>query len=275
MAPRSSALTWTSTFSSSSTRCGVLRSTWVWRERPPSPMKRFTLSLCLGLIALPGAALAAGSSTSTKSEIAQIEQTTVRMRRLKPLHSVAVKIQSNGAFDASFRALLQAGITDPEIEMNRRELVLLGLLKPTDNLRSLLLNSSAAQVVGFYDYHAKALYLRNDSNRLLGPERYNIAHEYTHALQDQHFHLAKLLPDQWPLAYRNSDAVAAHHALTEGDAVNLQTLFINRTYSPQDLQALLKLSSQPDTSPPLPAVLKRQLYFPYTTGVDFVDGLYK
>ncbi len=145
----------------------------------------------------------------------------------------------------------------------------------TDNLHRILFHDSAAQIAGFYDYHRARLYVRNDANAAFGPERYLIAHEYTHALQDQHFNLLKLLPDQFPLTYRNSDAVAAHHALTEGDAVVTEDLFIHQTYSRADLKALNALDSQPSTAPPLPTSIQRQLYFPYTTGVNFAEALYQ
>jgi hypothetical protein len=158
--------------------------------------------------------------------------------------------------------------------MNRREAVLLGELTPRDNLKKILLQGSVGQFAGFYDDQTATLYVRNDGGRALGVDRHTIAHEYTHALQDQHYHLPTLLPDQFPLTYRNSDMVAAHHALTEGDAVTAEIQYIRQTYSRRELNALEKEQSQPVSGPALPKILKRELYFPYTTGLAFVQKLY-
>lgn len=226
-------------------------------------------------LAAPSVALAARQGADVKTEVAQIERVTQQIRSLGARHPVKAVFPSANEFAKAWSRELRQDQTDTEIELNRRESVLLGLLSKGDNLRHLLLSSSADQVAGFYDYHRKVLYVRNDSNRVFGPERYVIAHEYTHALQDQHYDLLKLLPDQFPLTYRNSDAVGAHHALIEGDAVNTQTLFIHQTYSKADLKALIALESAPNHSAPLPTSLLRQFLFPYTTGVDFVTGIYR
>jgi hypothetical protein len=72
-----------------------------------------------------------------------------------------------------------------------------------------------------------------------------IAHEYTHALQDQYYHLNKLMPNLDKVAYRNSDALGAHHALTEGDAVNTELLYIERHYTAQEIKEFIKIESRP------------------------------
>lgn len=238
-------------------------------------MRRFlALALTVG-VAVPGLALAAGTQTKVKSQIAQIERTTEQIRGLAPTHAVKTVLLGNSAFDRAWGVNLRQSEPDAEVELNRRESLELGFLSKKDNLRHLLFHQSAAYILGFYDYIHKVLYVRNSASALFGAGRHTIAHEYTHALQDQHYGLQKLLPDQFPLAYRNSDVVGARHALTEGDAVVTEELYIRRSYSRQDLQALAKLESAPSHDPPLPKALKHQLYFPYTTGVDFVTRLYR
>jgi hypothetical protein len=225
-------------------------------------------------LALPAWTTAATKPASVESEIAQIEEITAKIRQLIPRHGVKVVLPGNGAFNADWSNLLRQDTPTAEVDLDKRESVVLGLLARRDNLTKILFGQSASQIAGFYDYHRGTLFVRNNANQVLGPDRYVIAHEYTHALQDQHYHLARLVPDQFPLQYRNSDAVSAHHALTEGDAVVTETLFIRQTYTRQDLDALnkLQLSIKPA---PLPKAMQRELYFPYTTGVSFVSALYK
>src|SRR5581483_10659952 len=105
------------------------------------------------------------------------------------------------------------------ITLSKEESVTLGVLRPAANLHNILFQGLGAQVEGFYDYHNKILYVR-DANKAFTPAwRWAIAHEYTHALQDQHFNLGKLMPDNSKSPYKNSDALGAHHDLAEGDAV--------------------------------------------------------
>jgi len=240
---------------------------------PPNSMKRLTL-LLLCLLPFPAAARAAAPRLTASQELSQIEHVTERIRHLSQLHPVKVYFPSDKDFNSALSRNMQAANPESEIEIGQRESVLLGLLKKTDNMHDILFRGLGSRVLGFYDYFHRVLYVRSQSNRVFGVERYNIAHEYTHALQDQHYNLEKLMPDETQIKYRNSDAVSAHHALTEGDAVNTQTLFIYQTYSVKDIQGLIKYESQPQNEPPLPKAIEREFYFPYTTGVSFVKKLY-
>lgn len=236
-------------------------------------MMRFAL-LLLCALPFPAVARAAVYPAAQSQQLAQIERVTQKIRQLNQIHTVKTYFLNNQAFNAEVRRNLQELDPESEIEISQRELVLLGQLKKSDNLHDITFNGLTSQVLGLYDYFNRALYVRRDGNQIFGVERYAIAHEYTHALQDQHYSLKKLMPDQNRLAYRNSDAVSAHHALTEGDAVLTQTLFISRTYSPQDVRDLIKFESQPQKTPPIPKAIERSFLFPYTTAVNFVKKLY-
>src|SRR5579872_1206414 len=229
-------------------------------------MKRALIAGALLLSLWSSAALGA-SSPSEAQQIAQIETTTEAIRQLHHTHPVKVQLASTSQFNAALKSLELQQNPDSAIQVNQREGVLLGFLRKTDDLKKILLGGLVSRVEGFYDYQAKTLYVRNTNGGALGPDRWAVAHEYDHALQDQNFDLAKLLPDQNPLTYRNSDMVLAHKALTEGDSIKVQTIYIYRTYSPQDLAALIKEQSQPSTGPALPKAVQRQFYFPYTDGV--------
>lgn len=231
----------------------------------------------LGLLIGPALTLAHHNSQSVSTEVASIESTTQQIRQLKQLVPVRVFFSSDRAFGAALVAQNHRDSPAAEIALAQRESLELGFLKPGDNLSRIIDGSLTGQVLGFYDYDLKRLYVRNSTNQLLGPGRYAIAHEYTHALQDQHYGLKKLLPDEWRLRYRNSDAISARHALTEGDAVTTQTLFIQRTYSAADVQALVKQQAGLRL-PVLPTAIQREFDFAYDDtygGVRFVSQLYQ
>ncbi|MGI8827077.1 MAG: hypothetical protein ACR2JC_15830 [Chloroflexota bacterium] len=238
-------------------------------------MKRLFALLTVLAVAIPSAARAARSQSDSAAELASIEKVTQSIRHLVPKANVTVRFPSDKAFDATLVASLKQGNPDSEIRISQKELVMLGMLTAHDSLRRLLFQGLTGEVVGFYDPKTTVLYVRHGSSVLSGPERSTIAHEYTHALQDQYFHLRKMSPDQTKIAYRNSDAIEAHHALIEGDAVNTQLLYIERTYNSQEIRDLIQLQNQAQKGQRLPQALQREFDFPYTTGLTFAQRLYQ
>lgn len=209
------------------------------------------------------------------SKLTQIEQTTQSIRQLRQKHPVPAVFAGNSRFDGLLRSELRRDTPDSEIALSQKELTFLGWLKRTQSYRTIVYQGLTAQVIGFYDPHYKRLFVRSNNNQAFGLRRDVIAHEYTHALQDQYYNLSKLLPDQNSIAYRNSDRVSAIHALTEGDAVTTQVLFVSRTYSASEYKSWLQSQQSANTGPSLPKAINRQFYFPYDTGVKFAATLYR
>jgi hypothetical protein len=234
-------------------------------------MRHFAAALIVAGSAVGLLGTRVGSAAS--SPLGQLEQTTQQVRHLAPLRAVPAAFLPNSQFNAVVQSNQRRGETDAQLEIGRRELVLLGMLSPSADYISLIYQNLTSQVLGLYDYYAHKLYVRNESGKVFGIDRYAIAHEYTHALQDQHYNLKKLMPDQSALAYRNSDAESAHHALIEGDAVNTEYLYISKAYTPTEIHDLVN-EPVPQVKP-LPPALQREFDFPYTTGVQFAQKLYK
>lgn len=228
-----------------------------------------TAVLLLGL--RPGAS---AGTTGAQQKVGIIEQRVEAIRGLRPLHRVTVAFPSNAEFDHDLRLATERDNPIREVRTGQAELQLLGLLSPHEDLRAILFQNLGQQVVGFYDPHTEHLFVRTSGSQTFGADRYIIAHEYTHALQDQHYHLLRLTPSLVHVLIRNSDAGAAHHALAEGDAVNLQNLFMQRVYTPADIRALERLQQHLPPSPPVPRAIERQFLFPYVDGVNFVQTLY-
>jgi hypothetical protein len=101
-----------------------------------------------------------------------------------------------------------------------------------------------------------------------------MAHELTHALQDQHFNLRRF--EHWPK--HDSDAELAAHALVEGDASFLMMQYV--TQSPARQLAFLKAmvaggTGSSEQIEKAPRVLRETLLFPYLQGTSFVTQVYK
>ena len=103
-----------------------------------------------------------------------------------------------------------------------------------------------------------------------------MAHELTHALQDQHYHV-----DAWlDAAKPNDDAELAREAVLEGSAMAamLDYALRGQSKSVRDLGDFdaSDLQGDPDTSPVLakaPPVLRDELLFPYSAGANFTQKI--
>ena len=237
------------------------------------------LLLVLALVALPLGQLffqpsGDGSSVppvGAQTQIKTIERETSALRGLNPLRPVQVHFLASRAFSARISAVLAKSDPPGQIKIADMESVLMGLITPSTNLGSVVTQGLPSQVAGWYDFHIKQLYIR-DTGQALGIDRLYIAHEYTHALQDQNFGLAKVQPDQTHWKLLDSDTYLAEHSLVEGDAVVLQYDYMNRYYTAAQRAALFR-QEQAGGGAPLPRTIQEEFDFPYTTGPNYVTYL--
>ncbi|HMJ26147.1 MAG TPA: hypothetical protein VK475_09975, partial [Pyrinomonadaceae bacterium] len=147
----------------------------------------------------------------------------------------------------------------------------LGLAPADFQYRALMLRVLTEQVAGYYDPKTAEFHLADWID--LDGQRPVMAHELTHALQDQHFNLRRF--EHWPKG--DSDSELAAHALIEGDAILVMVLYVSG--HPLRLLALLKsMNSLGSTSQELekaPRSLRETLLFSYQQGADWTKSLYK
>jgi len=157
-----------------------------------------------------------------------------------------------------------------------------GLLAPEIDLLAVYQSLLESQVAGFYDPETKrmnTLLISSDSlsDRLPLLEQILYVHEFTHALQDQHFDLATLLNDE--LLATDLDQAAAIQALVEGDATQTMTDFLmvltqeNPAEVMGQLDALMGIAASSEIPAGTPDILTQELLFPYTQGQVFVVAL--
>jgi hypothetical protein len=162
---------------------------------------------------------------------------------------------------------------------DERMLEKLGLLPKDFPFDAFLVDLLTEQIAGLYDPKAKEFYVADWMKP--GEQEIVMAHELTHALQDQHYHL-----DAWRDAAKpNDDAEAARDAVLEGAATAAMIDYGLRQQG-TNLDAVagtdMKLSTllgNLDSSSPLlmkaPAFLRDSLVFPYGAGADFCMAVYK
>ena len=170
-------------------------------------------------------------------------------------------------------------------------LVAVGLIDPVPGLMKKIANLYTRQVVGFYDPSEKKFYVvperagsaAADPASDLGIEAAHLveesllAHELTHALQDQRLDL-----DRRIRALReNTDALLALEALLEGEATVVMTeVLLERI--PAESRALvgkdvlgelvsnLALAGAVDGADGVPDFFVKELLFPYTAGTSWI-----
>jgi hypothetical protein len=147
-----------------------------------------------------------------------------------------------------------------------RELRALGLVSGNVNLAASLDTLSKAGVVGLYIPDKKTVYVRGS---VMTPfVRVTLAHELTHALQDQYYGLDRLQSMQ------SADGLAVT-ALIEGDATRVENAY-RQTLSSADetsYEHALQAAEQRAGAAGVPAVLEDVAGFPYSFGTTYVDAL--
>jgi hypothetical protein len=148
----------------------------------------------------------------------------------------------------------------------------LGAMEGERTLEDLYLAALGSQVIGFYRYDDRALYIVQRSGGLGPVEEYTAAHELTHALQDQRFGLKALGLD----ATEQSDRTLGVQSLIEGDASLAGLYWSQKNLSLADLGEIIKAASEPaaqEALDALPPLVREILMFPYVQGLEFVMGL--
>ncbi len=151
-----------------------------------------------------------------------------------------------------------------------------GLLPKGFDLDSFMVNVLTEQIEGLYDPKSHEFYIADWSP--LADQRMVMAHELTHALEDQHFQI-----ETWVKAARpNEDAELARDAVLEGSAMAAMVdyLMLGTGRSLKDVpdfdpgMLIGDLSSTP-TLKTAPLFLKDALIFPYFSGLNFSVALMK
>lgn len=162
-------------------------------------------------------------------------------------------------------------------------LATLGLIEPSPGLLDRLTRLYTRQVVGFYDPAEKRFYIVPERSRdASGPagdlmEQLLLAHELTHALQDQRLGL-----DRRMKALRDStDSLLALQAFLEGEATVLMTEALLESVPEEAREALgadpleqvldgLDDPDGVDGAEGVPAYFVKELVFPYAAGTAWV-----
>jgi hypothetical protein len=231
--------------------------------------------LCAGSILPQSHAQTGAAGTAQNAAIvsttASVLKETSELRELTVLKEVKSGAQSRADIEKMIIKNLDADTTPAEMHAAEVLLKAFGLAPKDFAYRTFIIKLLSEQVAGYYDPKAQQFYLA-DWIELEG-QKPVMAHELTHALQDQHFNLRRF--EKWPKG--DSDAELAAHALIEGDATLAMTLYMAK--NPLIALAFIRsLGGQEVASEQFkqaPRALRESLLFPYQEGSAWATQLYK
>jgi hypothetical protein len=200
----------------------------------------------------------------------KVEQQVVEIRRLQPTKPVARRFIDQAELKALLTADFDKDTPPDNLAANERLYKALGLIPADANLRDLSVELLGGGVVGFYRNDEATLYVLSKGGQPSVNERFTFAHEYDHALQDQHYTVFK---DQKGILDQ-TDRIMARQAVYEGDATLLMTQWAAANLSQSELLELIAASNDPEAAAlmqRMPAILRETLVYPYTTGLAFVQ----
>jgi hypothetical protein len=206
--------------------------------------------------------------------IAEIVASVPPLRELEPRSEVPDRVVDETAMRADMERFL-AGVATPEQYAAQARLgERLGLLPADTDLAALQLALLGDQVLGYYDEDTGDLAVVQRRGAFGPLEQVTLAHEYTHALQDQHFDLDTLESDD----LSNADRALARLTLAEGDATLLMQQWALSNLTFEELLEVTRRALDPEQLEALsdvPRLLARQLEFPYLEGLVFASSLYQ
>jgi hypothetical protein len=204
-------------------------------------------------------------------------RTASRIRNLAIKKTVSCKLQDKAQVERYLRDAISKKVPEQKIRNEGRVYQLLGFIPKDFEYLDGIIEMYLSQLGGYYDseseYYAMASWMP-------APMQLPIAiHELTHALQDQHYNLDKLIEHEGNV----SDHLMARSALVEGDATavmldysrslaGLGSISEEETISAFMLQNLSGAMLSPafrETPPSMQAML----IFPYVSGLNFVHAL--
>ena len=250
---------------------------------------RIALAACIVLLFAGCAYSLLDGNTLNQAKVDQVEQGIQKIRQLNFVKPVPVVVRTRDEAEHQMEADLMRDYTDNQLHADGIAGALVGLYPPGMDLKAESLKLLRNQVAGFYDPHSKEMIMVSGATdfgffmnatefvaqRDIGGEMV-MAHEFTHALQDQHFDLDKKLDE----VKNNDDRAIALKCVAEGDATLAGYAYVAGRMDESVADALLShlsdiassfASQQPDT----PEGLGEPLIFQYSDGVRFVAEAYR
>lgn len=212
------------------------------------------------------------SGDPNAAAFAEIQAQVVEIRGLEPRRAVTPTLLTREELGDVLRAAIEEGSPPELLAAYERLYRGMGLMATDVSLATLFGDLVESQAGGLYVPTDQSLYVVSEEGGFGPIERVLFAHEFAHALQDQHFDLEAIqegLTDQ-------TDRQLARQALIEGDAYVLNTRWMLEHLSPAELSELIAQASDPELLAALddiPPIVQSAFLFAATHGTQWVLGV--
>ena len=208
-----------------------------------------------------------GSEGPTPPAIKQVEGQVQQMRGLEFTEPVPVDAVSHDELVKGLSQSLDASFPAKFYDRRSRAWQTIGVVPPGTSIRRSIERFAGSQIIGYYDpLSGQLVFIGTTSPTPV--QKVTLAHELTHALDDQHFRLDRLNTLESDCA---DEAYQAALGAVEGDATYFMILYARR-FLTLDEQLQLGVGAAPPASGIAPFVLKLQTW-PYTAGLSFIEAM--
>lgn len=211
-------------------------------------------------------------------QIDSLEAATVTLRGLEPLEEVALAFPNRAEVTAYLESSFEEFYTPEIVAQEMAFYTAFGFIPADFDFLAGLTALYSDQVAGYYDTEELSMNVimtGGEAPTTFLPllDQIIYVHEFTHALQDQHFDLDVFLEGV------EGDAALARLALVEGDATAVMSLYTAAVAEANPFTTLLQLgagmaqmgnSTLPEGTP---EIIGEELTFPYLQGQSFVTAL--
>ena len=201
----------------------------------------------------------------------EVLKETSKLRELPVLRPVRSGAQSRQEIEQMLVSKLNRQISRREIHAIEQSLKKFGFVNRDFAYRPFIISLLTEQVAGYYDPAARRFHLADWID--LEAQKPVMAHELTHALQDQHFNLRRF--ENWPPG--DSDAQLAAHSLIEGDATLAMTYYLLKhpSLAADFMRSFGSGSISSEKFDKAPRSIRETLLFPYLQGIDWATKVHQ
>ena len=210
-------------------------------------------------------------SAADPALVEEIKPRLAALRGLAFKAPVPIDIKSRAEMQADFVRQLAEDYGEDGLAKLALAYGKLGLIPEKVDLKKALLQFYTAEVVAYYDIRTKRLVLPDSASGAGEEIPVVIAHELTHALQDQHFPVVERL-----IKSSDDDSDIALSAIVEGDATLSGYAYIGA--GAKELAVLgraleAEMRQKPAGLHGVPQALIEEMFFPYYAGARFLAPL--
>jgi hypothetical protein len=207
------------------------------------------------------------SEGPTPPAIEQVEGQVQQLRGLEFTEPVPVDAVSHDELVNGFSQSFDSSYPAKVYDRRSRAWQAIGVVPPGTSIRRSIERFAGSQVIGYYDpLSGQLVFIGTDDPTPV--QKVTLAHELTHALDDQHFKLERLNTLENDCA---DETYQAALGAVEGDATYFMILYAQR-FLTIDEQLQLGLEPVPSTEG-IPPFVVQLLTWPYTAGLSFIEAM--